>query len=142
LLPVRISLAAAVVVSLLAPAAAPAAVLIVLLILGMPVFGLLFTPAMSMLSGGAHRLRLNQGLAFGLGNLGWAAGQGIAAAASGAIAQVTTDFVPYALLAAICLATLAATGPAGQRLARRMLARRGTGRPEAAVDPAGRPGRR
>jgi MFS family permease len=144
LLPVRISLAAAVVVSLLAPVAAPAAVLILLLILGMPVFGLLFTPAMSMLSGGADRLRLNQGLAFGLGNLAWAAGQGVAAAAGGAIAEATTDFVPYALLAAICLATLVATRPAGQRLARRMLARRvpGRGRAEAAVDHAGRPGGR
>ena len=32
----------------------------------------LFAPAMVMLSDGAHRLELDQGLAFGLGNLAWA----------------------------------------------------------------------
>jgi MFS family permease len=124
LLPVRISLAVAVAVSLLAPVLAPAPVLIVLLILGMPAFGTLFTPAMTLLSGGADRLRLNQGLAFGLGNLAWASGQGIAAAAGGAIAQATADIVPYALLAAACLGTLVATGTAGRRLISGLLAGR------------------
>jgi MFS family permease len=122
LVPVRISLAAAVGVSLLAPVVAPAAALIVLLVLGMPAYGSLFTPAMSMLSGGAHRLRLNQGLAFGLGNLAWACGQGVASAAGGAIAQATTDFVPYALVAIACLLTLLATRPAGRRTVARILA--------------------
>jgi predicted MFS family arabinose efflux permease len=124
LVPVRISLAGAVVVSLLAPVLAPAAILIVALIVGMPAFGSLFTPAMAMVSGGAHRLDLNQGLAFGLGNLAWAGGQGIAAAAGGAIAEATTDFVPYALLAAICLATLLLTRPAGKRMVATVLAGR------------------
>ncbi len=67
-----------------------------------------------MISGAAHKLDLNQGLAFGMSNLAWAAGQGIAAAAGGAIAQATTDFVPYALLAAACLGTLARHRHAGQ----------------------------
>jgi MFS family permease len=125
LVPVRISLAAAIVVSLLAPVVAPAAVLMTLLIIGMPAFGTLFTPSMSMTSGGAHRVDLNQGLAFGLSNLAWAAGQGIASAGGGAIAQATSDFVPYALLAATCLATLLATRPAGRQLiARRLSPRR------------------
>jgi MFS family permease len=122
--PIRISLAAAVAVSLLAPVAAPAPWLIALLIVGMPAYGTLFTPAMTLLSAGADRLRLNQGLAFGLGNLAWASGQGIAAAAAGAIAQATTDFVPYALLAAICLATLIGVGPGRRLLARRLRADR------------------
>lgn len=122
LIPVRISLTAAVAVSLLAPVLASAPQLITLLIVGMPAFGSLFTPAMSMLSGGAHRLGLNQGLAFGLGNLAWAAGQGIASAGGGAIAQATTDFVPYALLAATCLVTVLATRPAPRRLIARLLA--------------------
>lgn len=110
-LPIRIALAASVVVSLLAPLLAPAAILMALLIVGMPGYGLLFTPAASLISGGAQRLDLNQGLAFGLGNLAWAAGQGIAAAAAGAIAQATSDLVPYALLAVACLATLVALRP-------------------------------
>jgi MFS family permease len=124
LLSVRISLTAAVVVSLLAPVLAPAPWLIALLILGMPAFGTLFTPAMTLLSSGADGLGLNQGLAFGLGNLAWAAGQGIGALASGGIAEVSSDFVPYALLAATCLVTLMATGPTGRRFAARTLAGR------------------
>jgi len=107
--PVRISLLSGVAVSLLAPVLAPAAVLIAMLVIGMPAFGTLFAPSSAMLSDAAHRLELHQGLAFGLANLAWATGQVIAASASGAIAQATTDFVPYALLAATCLATFLGT---------------------------------
>lgn len=107
LVPIRFSLSAAVVVSLLAPLLAPAPWLIALLIAGMPAFGTLFAPASALLSTGAHRLGLNQGLAFGMANLAWAGGQSIGASASGALAEATSDLVPYALLAAACLATLA-----------------------------------
>ena len=120
LVPVRLSLAAGVVVSLLAPVLAPAPVLIPVLIVGLPAFGTLFAPATSLLSFGAERLGLNQGLAFGLGNLAWAAGQAGGASASGAIAQATSDFVPYALLAGTCLVTLIAVWPGRSRLARRL----------------------
>ncbi|HUZ53959.1 MAG TPA: MFS transporter [Streptosporangiaceae bacterium] len=106
--PIRISLVSGVVVSLLAPVLRPAAALIALLVIGMPAFGTLFAPSSAMLSDAAHRLQLHQGLAFGLANLAWAAGQTIAAAASGVIAQATTDFVPYAMLAATCLVTFIA----------------------------------
>jgi predicted MFS family arabinose efflux permease len=105
-LPVRISLAAGVIVSLLAPVLAPAGVLIGILIVGLPAFGSLFAPSNALLANSAKRLHLHQGLAFGLGNLAWALGQTVAAAASGAIAQATSDVVPYALLAFACLATL------------------------------------
>ena len=115
LVPVRLSLAAAVVVSLLAPVLAPAPVLIAVLIVGMPAFGTLFAPATALLSAGAEQLGLNQGLAFGLGNLAWAAGQAGAAAAGGAIAQATADVVPYALLAAACLAALITLRPSRDR---------------------------
>jgi len=106
LVPVHLSLAVGVAVSLLAPVLRPAAWLVALLILGMPAFGTLFTPAMALLSDGAQRLRVNQGLAFGMTNLAWAAGQAVAAAGSGALAQATSDIVPYSLLAAACLASL------------------------------------
>ncbi len=106
IVPIRCSLTGAVAISLLAPTLAPAAVLIPVLIVGMPSFGTLFTPAMTLVSEGAQHQRLDQGLAFGLGNLAWAAGQAIAAAGSGALAQATSDIVPYSLLAAACLATL------------------------------------
>ena len=106
--PIRISLVAAVVVSLLAPTLGMLRLLIPVLIVGMPAFGALFTPAMALLSHGADRLQLDQGLAFSLGNLAWASGQAIAAAGSGALADATSDLVPYSLLAAACLATLVA----------------------------------
>jgi MFS family permease len=120
LVPVRLSLIAGVVVSLLAPVLAPAALLIALLVVGMPAYGTLFAPATAILSAGAERLGLNQGLAFGLGNLAWAAGQASAAAAGGAIAQATADIVPYALLASACLATLIILRPGRSRLVRRL----------------------
>jgi MFS family permease len=106
IVPIRCSLAGAVAISLLAPTLAPAALLVPVLIVGMPCFGTLFTPAMTLVSEGAQHQRLDQGLAFGLVNLAWAAGQAIAASSSGALAQATSDLVPYSLLAAACLATL------------------------------------
>jgi MFS family permease len=108
LLPIRLALAGAVAVSLIVPLVPSASWLVAVLIVGMPCYGALFAPATALLSAGAQRLSLDQGLAFGLGNLAWATGQAVAAAASGALAQVTSDSVPYALLAAILLATLAA----------------------------------
>ena len=118
LVPIQLSLCVAVVVSLLVPWLAPAPALIVVLILGMPGYGTLFTPASALLSDGAHRLHLNQGLAFGLANLAWAGGQTIGAAASGALAQATSDLVPFALLAAACLGTLVVLRVRGVRSAR------------------------
>jgi MFS family permease len=106
--PIRISLLAGVVVSLLASVISPAAALIALLIIGMPAFGTLFAPASAMIADAAQQLELHQGLAFGLANLAWAAGQTVAASASGAIAQATSDLVPYSMLAAVCLATFVA----------------------------------
>jgi MFS family permease len=106
--PVKISLVAAAAISFLAPSLGQMWLLVPALIVGMPAFGTLFAPAMALLSEGAHRLKLDQGLAFGLANLAWAAGQAVAAAGSGALAQATSDLVPYSLLGAACLATLGA----------------------------------
>ena len=106
IVPITISLTAATAVSLLAPTLGSARLLVPVLIVGMPAFGALFVPALTLLSKGAHRLCLDQGLAFGLANLAWASGQAIAAAGSGAVAQATSDLVPYCLLAGACLGTL------------------------------------
>jgi MFS family permease len=104
--PIRCSLAGAVAISLLAPTLVSAWVLVPVLIVGTPCFGTLFTPAMTLVSEGAEHQQLDQGLAFGLANLAWAAGQAAAAAGSGALAQATSDLLPYSLLAAACLVTL------------------------------------
>jgi len=103
--PVRLSLMAAVAFGVLAPWLRPLAVLGVLLVIGLPAFGTLFVPAAAMIGDGADRRQLHHGLAYGLGNLAWASGQGIAAAASGALAQATADAVPYLIMATMMAAT-------------------------------------
>ena len=73
----------------------------------MPFFEALYAPANALVSQGAQRQGLNQGMAFALTNLTWAAGEAVAASVSGALAQATSDLVPYIVLAVVCLATLA-----------------------------------
>ncbi len=91
-----------------------------LLVVGLPAFGVLFVPASAMISDGADRRHLHQGLAFGLANLAWAAGQGVAAASSGALAQATVDAFPFVLLAAVFGLTALALRPSGRRLLARL----------------------
>ncbi len=113
-IPVRVCVALAVVVSVGLPFAAPGWVLVAVLVVGLPAFGVLFVPAAAMISDGAKTRNLHQGLGFGLSNLAWAGGQAIAASGSGALAQASTDAVPYGLLA-LCFAVtllLAARHPA------------------------------
>jgi hypothetical protein len=43
-----------------------------------------------------------------MANLAWASGQAGSAAVSGALAEVTSDLVPYCLLAGLCVITLVA----------------------------------
>lgn len=116
LAPVRVSIVAAVVVSVLIPFVSPGWLLVALLVVGLPSFGVLFVPASAMISDGADRRNLHQGLAFGMGNLAWAAGQGVAAAGSGALAQATVDALPFLLLASGCGVTALALRPPGRRL--------------------------
>ncbi|MBO0803153.1 MAG: MFS transporter, partial [Nocardiopsaceae bacterium] len=84
--------------------------LIGVLVVGMPLYGVLYTPAAAMVSQSADDLRLNHGIAFALTNLTWAAGETVSASASGALAEATSDTVPYLLLTAACLATLVLVG--------------------------------
>src|SRR6516162_3411833 len=105
--PLMISLAVGTVVSLLIPAISAQPLLIGVLVVGAPFYGSLFAPASALVSAGAEDSGLNQGIAFSLSNLTWAGGQAIAASGSGALAQATSDLVPYLLLALACLGTLA-----------------------------------
>jgi MFS family permease len=116
LAPVRVSLVLAVAVAATVAYVSPAWLLVVVLIVGLPAFGVLFVPASALISEGADRRRLHQGLAFGLANLAWAAGQGLAAASSGALAQATVDAVPFILLAAVFALTALALRPRGRQL--------------------------
>jgi MFS family permease len=78
-----------------------------LVVLAPPVIGMLWAPAMALLSDGAEAFGVAQGFAFSLINLAWATGQTAGAAGSARLADLTGDQVPYLLLAGACAVTLA-----------------------------------
>jgi MFS family permease len=96
-------------------------VLAALIVLAGPAIGILYTPAMAMLSDGAESFGIAQGFAFALTNLAWGTGQAVGDAGSARLADATGDKVPYLILAAVSAATLAGLA--------RELARRTPGRP-------------
>jgi MFS family permease len=108
LLPVRLGLCGSAVVAALLALGLRPAVYAPLVVLAGAAFGSLFTPAFVLISDGADRARLAQGMAFGFMNAGWALGAVVGPAAAGAIASATSDWLPYALTAAACVAALAA----------------------------------
>jgi MFS family permease len=69
-------------------------------------FGAFWAPAMALLSDGAERIGLAQGLGFGLMNAAWGAGNSLGPALGGTLADVAGDAFPYALMAVACTATL------------------------------------
>jgi MFS family permease len=70
-------------------------------------FGSFWTPAMALLSDEAEARGLEYAYAFALINVAWAPGQALGAAGGGSLAQVTSDAVPYLLLAGASLITFA-----------------------------------
>jgi predicted MFS family arabinose efflux permease len=63
--------------------------------------GVLWVPAMGLLTGGAETIGLDHGFAFAYFNLAWAAGFSLGAFAGGSLAEVTSDGVAYAGVAAL-----------------------------------------
>jgi MFS family permease len=117
LLPVRVGLiASAVVAGGLALGLRPAVYAPLVVLAGMS-FGSLFTPAFVLISDGAERSRLAQGMAFGVMNAAWALGAVVGPAAAGAIADATGDWIPYVLTAAGCVVALAAARSHHERTA-------------------------
>jgi MFS family permease len=84
------------------------ALLFALVVVADPLFGIQYPPAGAMIADGAEGVGLGQTYAFGLFNLAWALGQVAGGAGSAGIAQATSDAVPYALLATLCLGALLA----------------------------------
>jgi MFS family permease len=118
LLPLRVALAGAVVVTTgLALADRPAA-LVPLVVAASVAFGAFWAPSMAMLADSADRIALAQGLAFGLMNMAWGAGNTAGPAVGGALADVAGDALPYALVAALCAGTLLAMHTVGTRAIR------------------------
>jgi MFS family permease len=111
LLPVRLALAGSIAVSLALAWAQPAALVAVLVVAAGVTYGAFYTPGMALLSDSADRNGIAQGLAFGVMNGAWAAGNVVGPAAGGALAEPAGDSLPYVLLAALCLGTLAYVHP-------------------------------
>ncbi len=79
----------------------------VLIVFAGPLIGMLYTPAIAMLSDGAEAAGVAQGFAFALVNLAWATGQTAGAAGSARLADAAGDRVPYLVLVGVCALTLA-----------------------------------
>jgi MFS family permease len=115
LLPLRIALMGAIAVLVgFAFANRPAVIVPILIVSGIT-FGGFWAPAMALLSDAADRIGLAQGLAFGLMNMAWGAGNALGPAIGGAIADAAGDAVPFLIMAVFCAATLASLGVAGTR---------------------------
>jgi len=72
---------------------------VVVLVSGL--FGVLWVPAMALLTDGAERIGLDHGFAFAYFNLAWAAGFSLGSVAGGSLAEATADAVPYTAVAVL-----------------------------------------
>ena len=103
---IRIGLVGMGVTAVLLPLPTAVWVLGALLLVAVGWLAFFWAPAAAMLSDSSESLGLDQGFAFGIMNLAWAAGQVGGGAAGGALADLTSDAVPYAVISLLCLATL------------------------------------
>jgi MFS family permease len=107
LAPIRAGLAGAAVMAILLPLPNLAVLLGVAIVLTFAALGAFWAPGMALLSDASEDAGLDLALAFSISNLGWALGHVIGSGAGGAIADATTDTVPYAMIGALCALTLA-----------------------------------
>ncbi len=105
-LPLQLGLLGTVLFGVLLPLPGETWVLVVAIVLAGPVFGLMYTPAMALLSDGAEGAGLDQGAAAAVISFAWAIGQVIGSAGGARAAEAAGDAVPYALLSLLALATL------------------------------------
>jgi MFS family permease len=108
LAPIRRGLAVAVVIAVLLPLPATVLLLGAAVLVAITALGLFWAPAMALLSDASEEAGLDQGLAFALANLAWAAGHVAGSGGGGALAEATADAVPYGVLGLACAVTLAA----------------------------------
>ena len=106
LAPSAVGLAASVVGAVVISLPNSALLLGVVVVVATPWIGMLWSPAMAMLSDGAESSGVDQGLAFGIVNLGWGLGHTAGAIAIPAVADATSNDVAYGVLAALAAATL------------------------------------
>jgi len=106
LAPIRFGIAGALATLLVLSLPDVAWLLASLVVAGCVLSGIVNTPAMTVLSDGVESCGLDYGLGFAIVNLVWGGGQLVGAVAGAAVADATSDTVPYLLLAAVCAGTL------------------------------------
>jgi predicted MFS family arabinose efflux permease len=82
-----------------------AAVLAALVVIASMTFGSFWTPAMALLSDEAEARGLEYAYVFALINVAWAPGQALGAVGGGALAELSSDALPYLALAGASLIT-------------------------------------
>ena len=103
--PIRVGLVAAAGVAILLPLPSSAWLLAGTVVLAFSALATFWAPAMALLSDAAEDAGLDLALAFSISNLAWAAGHVLGAGVGGAVAEATSDAVPYSALAVACAAT-------------------------------------
>jgi MFS family permease len=106
LVPIRMGLAAAVVMAVVLPLPGTALVSAAALVAAVIALAMFWAPAMALISDSSERVGLAQGLAFALSNLAWGGGIVVGSSAGAALAEATADAFPYAILALLCGLTL------------------------------------
>ena len=109
LLPVRVALAASIVVAVAFSAATEPLLVAVLVVAASVTFGGFYTPAMALVADRSDRAGLPQGIGFGVTSTAWATGAVLGPAIGGALANAFGDAVPYLACGGLCALTLLAT---------------------------------
>jgi MFS family permease len=107
IVPVRFGLVGTAIATLILPWPQSAYVLAVVIVGATLAFGTFYTPGMTLLTNTAEHRGLDYGYAFAVITLAWAPGQVGGAAIGGALADATSDAVPYLTLGVLALLTLA-----------------------------------
>ena len=115
-LPVRVSLAASIVVACAIAFATQPLVVATLVVAASVSFGGFYTPGMALVADRADLAGLPQGIGFGVTNSAWAVGAVTGPAVGGALAQAFGDAVPYLICAVLCAVTLVAASGGAARL--------------------------
>lgn len=108
--PLRAGLAAAVPAAVVLALGGGVGVVAVAVVATVAVLAVFWAPAMALASDAAEATGLDQGFAGGIVNLAWAGGQVVGGTGGAALAQATSDAVPYtalALLSAVALVGVA-----------------------------------
>ncbi len=115
--PIRFGLVGTLAFVLLVSLPQTAWLLAVVVATGCVLSGIVNTPAMTVLSDGVEGAGLEHALGFAIVNLVWGGGQVLGAVAGAALADATTDALPYLALAGVCAATLVSLRGRGAQLA-------------------------